>query len=77
VLWTREAGAVLADEALARLREGLEVIEGTTWPIPPQLDADVVVVCPGAWLGRMYDLPVHARIEQSASSPAPPTSARR
>jgi sarcosine oxidase len=64
VLWTREAGAVLADEALTRLREGLEVVEGSHVADPTQLDADVVVVCPGAWLGQMYDLPVHARIEQ-------------
>src|SRR5947209_4871283 len=62
VLWTQEAGAVLADDALARLREGVEVIEGSHVTDPARLDADVVVVCPGAWLGRMYDLPVHARI---------------
>ena len=24
----------------------------------------MVVVCPGAWLGRLYDLPVFAQIEQ-------------
>ena len=61
VLWTQEAGAVLADEALARLREGVEVIEGSHVADPSQLEADVVVVCPGAWLRQLYDLPVHAR----------------
>lgn len=64
VLWTREAGAVMADAALDRLRAGVEVIEGSHVADPSQLDADVVVVCPGAWLGGLYDLPVHARIEQ-------------
>jgi sarcosine oxidase len=64
VLWTREAGAILADDALMRLREGLDVVEGTRIEDPSALEADVIVVCPGAWLAHLYDLPVHARIEQ-------------
>ena len=66
VLWTSDAGAVLADDALRRLREGVEVVEGTHIADPSRLEADVVVVCPGAWLGRLYDLPVFAQIEQVA-----------
>lgn len=64
VLFTRDAGAVLADDALRRLRQGVEVVEGARIEDPSQLDADVVVVCPGSWLSRLYDLPVHAQIEQ-------------
>jgi sarcosine oxidase len=64
VLWTEDAGAVLADRALARLREGIEVVEGARIADPSQLEADIVVACPGGWLGRLYDLPVHAQIEQ-------------
>lgn len=64
VLWTEDAGAVLADEALVRLRQGVEVVEGARIADPSRLAADVVVVCPGGWLGRLYDLPVHAQIEQ-------------
>jgi sarcosine oxidase len=64
VLWTQDAGAILADEALARLRQGVEVVEGTRIADPSQLEADVIVVCPGSWLSRLYDLPVFAQIEQ-------------
>jgi sarcosine oxidase len=64
VLWTKDAGAILADEALARLRNGVEVVEGTHIADPSQLEADVTVVCPGSWLSRLYDLPVFAQIEQ-------------
>ena len=64
VLWTSDAGAILADEALARLRQGVEVVEGTRIADPSQLEADVIVVCPGSWLSRLYDLPVFAQIEQ-------------
>jgi sarcosine oxidase len=64
VLWTQDAGAILADDALARLRQGVEVVEGTRIADPSQLEADVTVVCPGSWLARLYDLPVFAQIEQ-------------
>ncbi|MDX6523730.1 MAG: sarcosine oxidase [Gaiellales bacterium] len=64
VLWTSDAGAILADEALARLRQGVDVVEGTRIADPSQLEADVIVVCPGSWLSRLYDLPVFAQIEQ-------------
>src|SRR4051794_36192767 len=46
VLWTRDAGAVLADDALRRLREGVTVVEGTRIDDPRELEADVTVVCP-------------------------------
>ncbi|HET7429204.1 MAG TPA: FAD-dependent oxidoreductase [Gaiellales bacterium] len=64
VLWTRDAGAVLADDALRRLREGVTVAEGTRIDDPRELEADVVVACPGSWLSRLFGLPVHAQIEQ-------------
>jgi len=64
VLWTPDAGAVLADQALLRLREGVEVVEGAHIEHPAELQADVVVACPGGWLGRHFDLPVYAQIEQ-------------
>ena len=64
MLWTRDAGAVLADDALRRLSEGVHIVEGARVSEPSDLEADVVVVCPGAWLARHYDLPVHAQIEQ-------------
>ena len=64
VLWTQDAGAVLADDALRRLSEGVRVVEGARIADPSDLDADVVVVCPGGWLSRLYDLPVYAQIEQ-------------
>jgi sarcosine oxidase len=64
VLWTRDAGAVLADDALRRLREGVTVVEGTRIDDPRELDADAVVVCPGSWLSRLFAMPVHAQIEQ-------------
>lgn len=64
VLWTADAGAILADEALALLRRDVEVVEGTRIADPSRLEADVVVVCPGSWLARLYDLPVYAQIEQ-------------
>jgi sarcosine oxidase len=64
VLYTQDAGAVLADDALARLRDGLEVVEGSRIGDPSDLDAEVVVVCPGGWLSTLFDLPVYAQIEQ-------------
>ena len=27
------------------------------------LEADVVCVCAGGWLGQLFDLPVHAQLE--------------
>ena len=31
---------------------------------PRELEADVIVACPGSWLGPMFDLPLRPRIEQ-------------
>jgi sarcosine oxidase len=64
VLWDDEAGAVMADEALAALAAGLDVREGAAVEDPRQLEADVVVACPGAWLGPMFDLPLRPWLEQ-------------
>jgi len=72
VLWTRDAGVVLADDALTALRKGIDVREGVRIDDPSSLEADVVVACPGAWLPKLYDLPVHAQIEQIHYFPAVP-----
>jgi sarcosine oxidase len=64
VLVDEDAGAVLADDALRALGQGLDVREGAPVDDPRELAADVVVACPGAWLGPMFDLPVEPRIEQ-------------
>lgn len=64
VLLDRDAGAVMADEALAALARGLDIREGSRVEDPRELDADVVCVCAGPWLGRMFDLPLWSRIEQ-------------
>jgi sarcosine oxidase len=64
VLYDEQGGAVMADEALARLAEGLDIREGHTVADPRELEADVVVACPGSWLGPMFDLPLYPRIEQ-------------
>jgi sarcosine oxidase len=40
------------------------VVEGARIADPSQLEADAVVVCPGSWLSRLYDLPVYGQIEQ-------------
>lgn len=68
VLFTEEAGVIRADRALARLRavDGIEVREGAPVADPRTLEADIVCVCPGAWLGELFDLPVHGQIEQIA-----------
>ena len=58
------AGAVMADDALRRLAEGLDIREGHRVRDPRELEADVVVACPGSWLGPMFGLPLHVRIEQ-------------
>lgn len=63
-LWDREAGAVMADDALRALRAGLDVREGVEVADPRELEADVVVACAGAWLGEMFGLPLAPRIEQ-------------
>lgn len=65
VLWDADAGAVLADRALAALADGLVVREGRAVD-PRELDADVVAACPGAWLGSIFGLDVMPRIEQVA-----------
>jgi sarcosine oxidase len=64
VLWTPDAGVVLADAALAALRQGIDVREGVRIDDPATIEADVVVACPGGWLAGLYDLPVYAQIEQ-------------
>jgi sarcosine oxidase len=64
VLYDEQAGAVMADDALRRLAEGLDIRLGHVIADPRELEADVVVACPGAWLGPMFGLPLHVRIEQ-------------
>jgi sarcosine oxidase len=64
VLWDGRAGAVMADEALRALGRGLDVREGVAVDDPRELDADVVVACPGAWLGPMFGLPLEPWLEQ-------------
>jgi sarcosine oxidase len=64
VLYDDTAGAVMADDALLRLAQGSDVREGQAIADPRELEADVVVACPGAWLGPMFGLPVRPRIEQ-------------
>jgi sarcosine oxidase len=68
VLFTEDAGAILADEALRALAEGLDVQAGTRIDEPWSLTAsfDVVCLCAGAWTGRLVDLPLSPRIEQVA-----------
>jgi sarcosine oxidase len=64
VLWHRQAGVILADRALARLAEGLDIREGVRVERLEDLEADVVCVCAGAWLGRLAGLPIHPQLEQ-------------
>ena len=64
VLYDEQGGAVMADEALRRLAQGLDIREGHAVADPRELEADVVVACPGSWLGPMFGLPLHVRIEQ-------------
>jgi sarcosine oxidase len=68
VLYTRDAGAILADQALQALSDGLRVETGRRIDDPWSLTAsfDVVCVCAGAWTGRLVDLPLSPRIEQVA-----------
>jgi sarcosine oxidase len=66
VLWHADAGAVLADDALVRLRGTLDVREGVRIDDPRALGADIVVVCAGAWLGDLFDLPLKPQLEQVA-----------
>jgi len=66
VLYDEEAGAVMADDALRALAEGLDVREGVTVADPRELEADVICACPGSWLGPMFGLPLSPRIEQVA-----------
>jgi sarcosine oxidase len=58
------AGAIMADDALRALAAGLDVREGAAVADPRELEADVVVACPGSWLGPMFGLPLQPRIEQ-------------
>jgi sarcosine oxidase len=64
VLLDADAGAVMADDALQALARGVEVREATRIDDPRELEADVVAVCAGPWLGRLFDLPLWSRIEQ-------------
>ncbi len=64
VLHDASAGAIMADEALRALAAGLDVREGAAVADPRELEADVVVACPGSWLGPMFGLPLQPRIEQ-------------
>jgi sarcosine oxidase len=75
VLWDRDAGAVLADRALRAMARGLDIRENTPVDEPRELVADVVVLCPGAWLGKLTALPVAGQIEQ-VSYFAPPAGDR-
>ena len=64
VLHDASAGAIMADDALRALAAGLDVREGAAVADPRELEADVVVACPGSWLGPMFGLPLQPRIEQ-------------
>ena len=64
VLHDASAGAIMADDALRALAAGLDVREGAAVADPRDLEADVVVACPGSWLGPMFGLPLQPRIEQ-------------
>jgi sarcosine oxidase len=64
VLWTREAGSVRADLALRKLAGSVEVLEQSRIADPRELEADVVCVCAGPWLGQLVDLPLRVQIEQ-------------
>lgn len=65
-LHDREGGVVLAHRALEALRAGLDVREGVRVDDPRALldEADVVCVCAGAWLGRLFELPLKPQLEQ-------------
>ena len=64
VLYDEMGGAVMADDALRRLAQGIDVRQGHAVGDPRDLQADVVVACPGSWLGPMFGLPLQPRIEQ-------------
>jgi sarcosine oxidase len=64
VLYDHLGGAVMADDALRRLAQGIDIREGQAVADPRELQADVVVACPGSWLGPMFGLPLQPRIEQ-------------
>jgi sarcosine oxidase len=66
VLWHPEAGVVRADRALARLARDVEVLAGSRVDDPSALEADVVVVAAGPWMGRFVDVPLEPRIEEVA-----------
>jgi sarcosine oxidase len=74
VLWDSEAGAVRASAALSTLARGLDIREGVAVTEPRELDADVVVVCAGAWLEQLLPLPVQPQIEQVSYLRAPAES---
>lgn len=74
VLWHAEAGAVLADRALELLAHGLDVRERSRVERLDDLEADVVCVCAGAWLGRLVELPLTTEIEQVAYFAGAPDS---
>ena len=64
VLLDSDAGAVMADDALRTLADGIDVREQSRIDDPRQLDADVVAVCAGPWLRHLFELPLWSRIEQ-------------
>jgi sarcosine oxidase len=72
VLWTRDAGVVRADLALRRLAATVEVRERSRVEDPRDLEADVVCVCAGPWLGQFFDLPLRVQIEQVGYFHGPP-----
>jgi len=65
-LFTADAGSVRADLALQRLRRDLDVREGDRVADPHVLEADVVCVCAGGWLGQLFELPLRVQLEQVA-----------
>jgi sarcosine oxidase len=64
IVHTADAGALLADDALRRLAAGLDIREGVRIDDPGSLEADVVVLCAGAWLSRLVPLPLRPQLEQ-------------
>ena len=64
VLWTPDAGAVLADDALARLRRAWRWWRARASPTPRSWRPTPWWSVPAPWLSRLYDLPVYGQIEQ-------------
>ena len=65
VLWTPTPARCWPTTRCARLRPGpRRARRARASPTRAQLEADVVVVCPGSWLSRLFDLPLYGQIEQ-------------